>query len=101
VPATDPPLPPPGDAVQRIEPHKVRIELSTLRRVWLRVTVDGRLVMEREADAGERIPFGGDRSIMVRAGDAGAVLVRAGGGEQAALGRDGQVLTRAFPASAP
>ena len=46
--------------------------------------------------AGERMPFGADRSIVVRAGDAGAVTVRVGPDDQGPLGRDGQVVTRAF-----
>jgi len=58
--------------------------------------VDGRIALEREVPAGERMPFGADRSIVVRAGDAGAVTVRLGLDDQGLLGRDGQVITRAF-----
>ena len=62
----------------------------------MRVSVDGRIALEREVDGGERLPFGADRSIVVRAGDAGAVTVRVGQDDQGPLGRDGQVVTRAF-----
>ena len=64
--------PVPGD------PHALRVDLTSLRRVWLRVSVDGRIALEREVAAGEQLPFGADRSIVVRAGDAGAVTVRVG-----------------------
>jgi len=82
--------PVPGD------PHALRVDLTSLRRVWLRVSVDGRIALEREVAAGEQLPFGADRSIVVRAGDAGAVTVRVGPDDQGPLGRDGQVVTRAF-----
>ena len=65
----------------------------------MRVAVDGRIALEREVAAGEQLPFGADRAIVVRAGDAGAVLVRVGGGDQTAIGADGQVLTRTFAAA--
>ena len=78
------------------DPHALRVDLISLRRVWLRVSVDGRIALEREVDGGERLPFGADRSIVVRAGDAGAVTVRVGQEDQGPLGRDGQVVTRAF-----
>ena len=81
-----------------VDPHALRVDLTSQRRVWLRVSVDGRIALEREVDGGERLPFGADRSIVVRAGDAGAVTVRVGADDQGPLGRDGQVVTRAFTA---
>jgi hypothetical protein len=105
VPAATPPPPavsrpvdvpaPPPKAVAA-DPHALRIDLTSLRRVWLRVSVDGRIALEREVAGGEQLPFGADRSIVVRAGDAGAVTVRVGADDQGPLGRDGQVVTRAF-----
>ncbi len=88
----------PGGATKPVpgDPHALRVDLTSLRRVWLRVSVDGRIALEREVPAGERMPFGADRSIVVRAGDAGAVTVRVGPDDQGPLGRDGQVVTRAF-----
>jgi hypothetical protein len=88
--AATPPAPP-------VDPHPVRIDLKTLRRVWLRVSVDGRIAIEREVAGGEQLPFGADRSIVVRAGDAGAVTVSVGGVDQGPIGKDGEVLTRTFP----
>ena len=96
-PASAPPVgePPPAKAVPA-DPHALRVDLTSLRRVWLRVSVDGRIALEREVAGGEQLPFGADRSIVVRAGDAGAVTVRVGTADQGPLGRDGQVITRAF-----
>jgi hypothetical protein len=99
-PGADSPPTPPAGAVRGADAHKVRIALTTVRRVWMRVTLDGRIVVEREVAAGEHLPFGADRSIVLRAGDAGAVLLRVGESEPAPLGGDGQVLTRAFAAPA-
>ena len=84
--------------VPAADPHALRIDVTSVRRVWLRVSVDGRIALEREVGAGERMPFGADRSIVIRAGDAGAVTVRVGADDQGPLGRDGQVITRAFTA---
>jgi hypothetical protein len=96
-----PPLPEVSKpAAPPVDPHLLRIDLTTLRRVWLRVAVDGRIAIEREVAAGEQLPFGADRSIVVRAGDAGAVTVRVGGVDQGPIGRDGEVLTRTFTAPA-
>jgi hypothetical protein len=80
------------------DPHALRVDVTSLRRVWLRVSVDGRIALEREVGPGEQMPFGADRSIVIRAGDAGAVTVRVGAADQGPLGRDGQVVTRAFTA---
>jgi hypothetical protein len=62
----------------------------------MRVVVDGRIAIERELPQGERLPFGADKTIVIRAGDAGAVSVRVGTADQGTLGRDGQVVTRTF-----
>jgi hypothetical protein len=95
--ATTAPVSPPAPPV---DPHPLRIDLRTLRRVWLRVAVDGRIAIEREVAAGEQLPFGADRSIVVRAGDAGAVTLSVGGVDQGPLGGDGQVVTRTFGGAA-
>jgi hypothetical protein len=73
----------------------VQIELTTLRRVWMRVVVDGEKTIEREIDAGQRIPVTATQSIVVRAGDAGAVRISAGGKEEI-FGTEGLPATRSF-----
>jgi hypothetical protein len=96
--AAAPPPPVPAPAAPPVEPHRLRIDLATTRNVWLRVTVDGRVALERELGPGEKLPFGADHSIVIRAGDAGAVSVTVGGEDRGPLGEDGKVLTRRFDA---
>ena len=70
-------------------------EIATSRRVWLRVTVDGQRVFEREVPEGTRIPLTGSQ-IVIRAGDAGAVRVSIAGKDQGVFGPAGQAATRTF-----
>ena len=90
-----PPAPPPANtsAAQTAPPAA---EISTSRRVWLRVTVDGERVVEREVDAGTKIPLTPTSQLIVRTGDAGAVHVSLAGKDQGPLGPAGQVVTRSF-----
>jgi hypothetical protein len=88
---------PPAQAVT----SGVNVTMITRRRVWMRVTVDGKRAFEREVGAGEQIPLRGDRSIVVRAGDAGAVAVIWNGRDAGTVGRDGVVATREFTRDAP
>ncbi|MCA1563324.1 MAG: DUF4115 domain-containing protein [Acidobacteria bacterium] len=78
-------------------------ELSAVRRVWVRVTADGQRTIERELAAGERVPLRADRSIVVRAGDAGAVRLTINGRDEGPLGKDGLIGTRTLtaPGAAP
>ena len=71
-------------------------EIVAERRVWMRVTVDGARVLEREVPAGTRIPLKAEKTIVIRTGDAGAVRLSIRGGPGALLGREGEVVTRAF-----
>ncbi len=86
-----PPLVPTGPA----SPAR-RVEIATVRAVWLRAIVDGHRAIERQVPAGERMAFTPSDSITIRAGDAGAVRVKIGGGPDEPLGRDGQAITRVF-----
>ena len=70
-------------------------EVTTIRRVWMRVTVDGERVVEREVAEGTKIPLNGSQ-IVIRAGDAGAVRVSIAGKDQGVFGPAGQVATRTF-----
>jgi hypothetical protein len=77
-------------------PSGVNVELTTRRRVWLRVTLDGQRSFEREVPADQHIPLHAVRSIVIRAGDAGAVAVTQNGRDAGPLGRDGVIATREF-----
>ena len=89
------PSPPQGAAT--VEETRVpAAELVTLRRVWVRVLVDGERAIERELEADARIPLRAKQLIVIRAGDAGAVRVSLAGEDQGVLGPDGVVATRTF-----
>jgi hypothetical protein len=88
--------PPPAPKAARA----VNVELVTLRPVWTRVTVDDRKEVERELPANQRFSFGADRSIIVRAGDAGGMRIILDGKDLGVLGRDGQIASRTFSAPA-
>jgi cytoskeleton protein RodZ len=89
------PAPP---AVPSGPPRALNLELITLRPVWTRVTVDDKRTIEREIAGGQRLSFGADRSISIRAGDAGAIRVMVDGKDLGALGKDGQIANRSFAA---
>jgi RodZ C-terminal domain len=75
-------------------PLPLQVELVALRKVWMRVTVDGDRAIEQELEEGQRLRFGAKKAIVVRAGDAGAVTISIDGQEAAPLGRAGQAATR-------
>lgn len=72
------------------------IEVTTIRPAWMRIIVDGEKVVERHIAGGQRLQFSADQTIVIRAGDAGAVRVAVGGGQPQAMGTDGQPVTRTF-----
>ena len=81
-------------------PRALNIEFVTVRPVWARITVDGRRAAEREFAADQRLMFGADRAIAIRAGDAGALRLIVDGRDLGVLGRDGQVFDRVFTPAA-
>jgi uncharacterized protein DUF4115 len=82
-------------------PGMLQGELAAVRRVWIRATVDGARVVERELQANERVTLRPARTIVVRAGDAGAVRVVIDGRDQGLLGANGIAVTRTYTAAAP
>jgi hypothetical protein len=86
----------PAPAAATVSPTS-QSELTTIRRVWMRVTVDGERVLEREVPADTKVPLNAEKTIVIRTGDAGAVKLSIRGGEPAALGAEGEVVTRSFP----
>jgi hypothetical protein len=68
--------------------------------VWVRVLVDGQRVVERELPAGTHLPLHADRAIVIRAGDAGALHMTINGVDRGPLGKDSEIVTRTFNASA-
>jgi hypothetical protein len=91
------PPPAPAPASKAVEPPPSRAEITTVRRVWLRVAVDGERVIEREVEADARIPLDPKEQVVIRAGDAGAVRLSIDGKDQGPFGREGFPVTRRFP----
>jgi hypothetical protein len=79
-----------------MRPDIVTVGLNTIRPVWLRAEVDGRVVSARLLPSGEALQLDASSEVVIRAGDAGAVLVAVNGGTPTPFGRDGAVLTRRF-----
>ena len=74
------------------------IHIKPLRRCWVRVVVDGR-TDARELQPGEDIVLNAQRTIVLRAGDAGALSIEVNGRVLPPLGVDGQVVERRFTAA--
>jgi hypothetical protein len=60
---------------------------------WVSAIVDGDRVVSRELQSGERVAFEVGRSVVLTAGDAGAVTVTINGVQTRPLGSAGQVVT--------
>jgi hypothetical protein len=60
------------------------------------VTADGDVVLARELPANARVPLVAEKTLVIRAGNAGAVRVIIAGQDQGLLGRAGQPVTRTF-----
>ena len=73
--------------------HRLAIRLT--QRSWLRVTVDGKTVIEGIFPAGTSRTFTGSIAD-VRAGNAGGVTVAANGRSPAPMGKDGDVVEQRF-----
>ena len=84
------------DASEKPGSGMLSLSLEVRRPAWLRVNVDGEADLGRTYQQGERRTIQATREILLRAGDAGAVLVSLGGGAPVPLGPDGQVRTRRF-----
>ena len=72
------------------------IRMEVIRPSWIRTTLDGRPDAGRLYRAGETWTVSATDSVLLRAGDAGAVRVSVNGAAAEPLGADGQVVTRRF-----
>jgi hypothetical protein len=100
-PTQQPHAPAAAAATVPVKTGGIQAEIVTLRPVWIRVLADGRKTVERELKADTHLPIHAEQSIVIRAGDAGALRVSIGGQDQGPLGRDGIVATRTFTAKPP
>jgi hypothetical protein len=100
--AAAPTLPAPADtgepAVISPATAALRVELRTERESWLRVSVDGERRVERLVPGGQTFVLDASSTVLVRAGDAGAVTVSVNGAPAEIMGRDGRVADRTYTA---
>ena len=82
-----------------VEAGGVQVELTTLRKVWVRVLTDGARAIERELEADVRIPLRAERTIAIRAGNAGSVQLVVDGRPRGLMGEEGEAVTRTFTAA--
>jgi hypothetical protein len=83
------------------DPSIVSIVLDARRTSWVRATIDGAADSGRMFAAGETKTLTARQDVVLRVGDAGAVLVSVDGQPAKALGIDGQVVTRRFAPRQP
>jgi hypothetical protein len=71
----------------------VNASLRAVRPVWVRAEVDGRTTMARLLNPGEDVSMHASREVVLRVGDAGALLVGVNGRPPGKIGRTGEVVT--------
>ena len=86
-----PPVPEPEPVADGIE-----VALLVEAASWLEVRVDDEQIEPGRVAVSEELTFEGARSIVIRLGNAGGVLLGVNGGELAPAGSDGEVLTLEF-----
>lgn len=79
------------DAGPQEAPDGVELLLALEEDSWLRVTVDGTVVLEQIVIAGQTLPYTGEDEITVRFGNAGGVRVEVNGQDFGVPGARGQV----------
>ena len=74
----------------------VRVSVRLTERCWTEVSVDGKSVFEGILEKGKSESWQGKESVVVRAGNAGALDVTLNGKQLGKFGNNGQVLERRF-----
>jgi hypothetical protein len=93
---TTPPAAPPAS-----DTTGVTVSLEATGPSWVSATVDGRRIIYRTLQPGEREVLRARREIRIRTGDAGALRWQIDGGAVAAMGKAGEIRTaRITPADA-
>jgi hypothetical protein len=87
---------PPVVPAKELERSRLSLSVEARRPSWIRTTVDGESDIGRVYAAGEKLLLNADQGISLRVRDAGAVFVAVNKGQPAALGLDGQIVTRQF-----
>jgi hypothetical protein len=91
-PAVQPPAAVPDGAM--------RVTLEAVRPCWVRVTADGR-TDERVLQAGESMTLDSRTDMLLRTGNAGALVITIDGRAIPPLGGEGQIVTRRLTRPTP
>jgi cytoskeleton protein RodZ len=78
------------------EPDGVDLLIALEANSWMRVVVDGSTVLEQVVEAGQTLPFEGDREIEIRFGNAGGVRANLNGEDLGIQGTSGQAITMRY-----
>ncbi len=95
-PTSTPTYTPTPLATEQAPAQEVRIVTRIVERAWLRVVVDGQVVLETILEPGEEREWVGQQSVTVRSGNAGGVVILLDGQELGVMGEPGQVIERTW-----
>lgn len=90
---TDTPTPEPAGTVPDQE---IRLVTRIIERAWLRVVVDGQVLLETILEPGEEREWVGKQAVTIRSGNAGGVVILLEGQELGVMGEPGQVIERTW-----
>lgn len=97
---TFPPTSTPPSVVGPTILDRVLLTITITQRAWTRVTVDGEVVFEGQAEKGIVLQYTGMQTIIVLTGNAAGLSVNYNGQDLGPLGERGQVVERIFTPSA-
>lgn len=84
------------DDADQADPDSVDLVLAFEEESWMRVEVDGTIVLEEVVSSGETLPFEADQEIQVRIGNAGGVIAELNGEDLGSQGDRGEVVEVRF-----
>jgi cytoskeletal protein RodZ len=100
-PTEDAPTAAEGDSGQSVAPEvanaPVRVAVEMQDQSWLRITTDGEVTFEGVLKEGDTRTWTADEQVVIRAGNAGGVVVSFNEGAAESLGQPGVVTEVAFP----
>jgi hypothetical protein len=83
-------------ATSTAQAQAVNVEMRTVDRSWVRVTVDGRVVSEEIYAPGQTLRWTGQQSVLLRVGNAAGVDLTVNGERVGVLGQAGVAVDREF-----
>lgn len=100
LPAMEPVAPAPAGPPPAAPDGTMRVKIEAVRPCWIRLSLNGRSE-EHVLQAGEALVRDSTTDLVVRAGNAGALVVTVDGRTIPPLGREGEIVTRRLTRSTP